>query len=43
MKGKYYKVQIIPEDSKEIKSYRINTKWFLFLKIFLVALVIGTG
>ena len=43
MKGKYYKVQIIPEDSKEIKSYRVNTKWFLFLKIFLVVFVIGSG
>lgn len=43
MKGKYYKIQIIPEDSKEIKSYRVNTKWFLFLKIFLVVFVIGSG
>ena len=43
MKGKYYKVQIIPEDSKEIKSYRVNTKWFLFLKIFLVVLIVASG
>ena len=43
MKGKYYKIQIIPEDSKEIKSYRVNTKWFLFLKIFLVVLVVASG
>ncbi len=43
MKGKYYIVQIIPEDSKEIKKYRVNTKWFFFLKVFLVLLVIAAG
>ena len=43
MKGKYYIVQIIPEDSKEIKKYRVNTKWFFFLKIFLVVLVIAAS
>ena len=43
MKGKYYTIQIIPEDSKEIKKYRVNTKWFFFLKIFLVVLIIATG
>ena len=43
MKSKYYIVQIIPEDSKGIKKYRVNTKWFFFLKIFLVVLVIATG
>lgn len=43
MKGKYYTIQIIPEDSKEIKKYHVNTKWFLFLKIFLVLLVITSG
>ena len=41
--SKYYKIQIIPEDSKEIKSYRVNTKWFLFLKLFLLVLVVGSG
>ena len=40
MKGKYYTIQIIPEDSKEIKKYRISTKWSLFLKIILVLLII---
>ena len=43
MKGKYYTIQIIPEDSKEIKKYRISTKWSLFLKIFLVLLIISSG
>ena len=43
MKGNYYTIQIIPENSKEIKKYRVNTKWFFFLKIFLVVLVIATG
>lgn len=43
MKGKYYTVQIIPEDSKEIKKFRVSTKWFFFLKIFLVVLVIVLG
>ena len=41
--SKYYKIQIIPEDSKEIKSYRVNTKWFLFLKLFLLVLVVSSG
>ena len=41
--SKYYKIQIIPEDSKEIKSYRVNTKWLLFLKLFLLVLVVGSG
>ena len=43
MKGKYYTIQIIPEDSKEIKKYRISTKWSLFLKIILVLLIISSG
>ena len=43
MKGKYYTIQIIPEDSKEIKKYHVNTKWFFFLKIFLVLLIITSG
>lgn len=43
MKGKYYTIQIIPEDSKEIKKFRVSTKWFTFLKIFLVVLIAVTG
>lgn len=43
MKGNYYTIQIIPENSKEIKKYRVNTKWFFFLKIFLVVLMIAAG
>ena len=43
MKGKYYIVQIIPEDSKEIKKYRVNTKWFTLLKILLVVIVVAAG
>ena len=43
MKGKYYTIQIIPEDSKEIKKYRISTKWSFFLKMFLVVLIIALG
>lgn len=43
MKGKYYIVQIIPEDSKEIKKYHVNTKWFTLLKIFLVVVVVAAG
>ena len=43
MKGKYYTIQIIPEDSKEIKKYRVSTRWWLFLKIFLVLLIIASG
>ncbi|MCQ2092223.1 MAG: M23 family metallopeptidase [Fibrobacter sp.] len=41
MKGKYYTIQIIPEDSNGIKKYRVSTKWFLFGKIFLVVLVVA--
>ena len=40
---KYYTVQIIPEDSHEIKKYRISTAWFTFLKIFLVLFIVILG
>lgn len=40
---KYYTVQIIPEDSKEIKKFRVSTIWFTFIKIFLVLLIAVTG
>lgn len=43
MKGKYYTVQIIPEDSQEIKKFRVSTKWFTFLKVFLVIFIIVCG
>ncbi|MCQ2109668.1 MAG: M23 family metallopeptidase [Fibrobacter sp.] len=43
MKGKFYTIQIIPEDSNGIKKFRISTKWFLALKIFLVLLIAVTG
>ena len=43
MKSKYYTIQIIPEDSKEIKKYRVSTKWFTIIKIFAVVLVIALG
>lgn len=43
MKKKYYTVQIIPEDSHEIKTLKISTAWFTFLKIFLVVLIIVLG
>lgn len=43
MKGKYYTIQIIPEDSNGIKKYRVSTKWFVFIKIFLVLLIIASG
>ena len=40
---KYYTVQIIPEDSHEIKKFRISTKWFTFLKIFLALFIVVLG
>lgn len=43
MKGKFYTIQIIPEDSQEIKKFRISTKWFTFIKLFLVVLIGITG
>ncbi|MCF0220787.1 MAG: M23 family metallopeptidase [Fibrobacter sp.] len=41
MKGKFYTIQIIPEDSNGIRKYRISTKWLLVGKILLVLLVAG--
>lgn len=41
MKGRYYTIQIIPDDSNKIRKYRISTRWFTFLKIFAFILVIG--
>ena len=43
MKKKYYTVQIIPEDSHEIKKFTISTRWFTFAKIFLVLFIIVSG
>ncbi|SOE75898.1 Peptidase family M23 [Fibrobacter sp. UWT3] len=43
MKKKYYTVQIIPEDSHEIKKFKVSTRWFLFGKIFLVIFIIVLG
>ena len=43
MKKKYYTIQIIPENSHEIKTYKISTKWIGFLKFFLVVLIIVLG
>lgn len=43
MKGKFYTIQIIPEDSKEIKKFRISTKLFTFIKIFIIILVVASG
>lgn len=43
MKGKYYTVQIIPEDSHEIKKFRIATRWFTLLKLFLAVFIIVCG
>ena len=40
MKRKYYTVQIIPEDSKGIKQYKISTVWFTTAKIALVVFII---
>ena len=37
---KYYTVQIIPEDSHQIKTFKISTRWFTFLKVFLVLLIV---
>ena len=43
MKKKYYTVQIIPEDSHEIKKFKVSTRLFLFAKIFLVVFIIVSG
>jgi len=43
MKGKYYTIQIIPEDSQEIKKFRLSKRSFLFLKIFLFLLIVAVG
>ncbi len=41
MKSKYYTIQIIPDDSQRIKTYRVSTWWFTFLKIFAFILVVS--
>ena len=43
MKKQYYTVQIIPENSREIKTFKISTRVFTFLKIFLVLLIVVLG
>ena len=43
MKKKYYTVQIIPEDSHEIKKFKVSTRWFVFARIFLVVFIIVSG
>ena len=43
MKGKYYTVQIIPEDSHEIKRFKVSTKWFAIAKIALVVFILVAG
>lgn len=41
MKGKYYTIQIIPEDSQGIRKYRLRAIWFTLAKIFAVVFLIG--
>ena len=43
MKKKYYTVQIIPEDSHEIKKFKVSTRWFTIAHIFLVIFIIVSG
>jgi len=43
VKGKFYTIQIIPEDSKEIKKFRVSTKWFTIAKIALVVFIVVFG
>lgn len=43
MKGKYYTVQIIPEDSHEIKKFRVLSTWFLVAKIALAVFIVVAG
>ena len=38
MKGKYYTIQIIPEDSEKVRKFKIRTWWFAFIKISLITL-----
>lgn len=43
MKGKYFTIQIIPEDSQEIKKYRLSTKWFVVVKVALIVFIVVAG
>lgn len=43
MKGSYYTIQIIPENSKGIKQFKVSTKWFTIAKIALVVFIVVTG
>ncbi|MCF0217049.1 MAG: M23 family metallopeptidase [Fibrobacter sp.] len=40
---KYYTIQVIPVNSRDSKSYKINTKLVLFFKIFVAVFVIAAG
>ncbi|MCF0222996.1 MAG: M23 family metallopeptidase [Fibrobacter sp.] len=41
MKSKFYTIQVIPDDSKGIKTYRLSTRWITLLKIFAVVLFVS--
>lgn len=43
MKGKFYTIQIIPEDSKEIRKFRVSTRWFTIIKVALVIFIAVFG
>ena len=40
---KYYTIQIIPENSREIKKFRISTTWVICLKVFLALFIVVLG
>ena len=43
MKGKYYTIQIIPEDSEKVRKFKVRTWWFAFIKISLVIFILVLG
>lgn len=43
MKGKYFTIQIIPEDSHGIRKFRVSTKQVFIFKITLIVLAIVLG
>lgn len=43
MKGKYYTIQIIPEDSERIRKFRVSTKWVPVIKVTLVVFILVAG
>ena len=43
MKGRYYTIQIIPEDSEKVRKFKVRIWWFAFIKISLIVFILVLG